>query len=69
MMITSRPSVFSSLKIKSVVRDLLSLILDITKTAYSNILNIASPKIENFPIKTSDIFHTSAQNIGCGYSG
>ena len=25
-------------------------------------------KNENFPIKTSDIFHISAQNIDCGYS-
>ena len=37
------------------------------KHAYSNILTI-SPKTENFPIKTSDIFHISAQNIDCGYS-
>ena len=38
------------------------------KHAYSNILKISSPKTENFPIKTSDIFHISAQNIDCGYS-
>ena len=38
------------------------------KHAYSNILKISSPKIENFPIKTSDIFHISAQKIDCGYS-
>ena len=25
-------------------------------------------KRENFPIKNSDIFHISAQNIDCGYS-
>ena len=31
------------------------------KHAYSNILKISSPKTENFPIKTSDIFYTSAQ--------
>ena len=38
------------------------------KHAYSNILKILQPKKENFPIKTSDIFHISAQNIDCGYS-
>ena len=38
------------------------------KHAYSNILKISSPKTENFPIKTSDFFHISAQNIDCGYS-
>ena len=38
------------------------------KHAYSNILQILSPKNENFQIKNSDIFHVSAQNIDCGYS-
>ena len=38
------------------------------KHAYSNILQILSPKNENFQIKNSDIFHVSAQNINCGYS-
>ena len=38
------------------------------KHAYSNILKISSPKTENFRIKISDIFHTSVQNIDCGYS-
>ena len=38
------------------------------KHAYSNVLKILSPKIENFQIKNSDIFHISAQNIDCGYS-
>ena len=38
------------------------------KHAYSNILKILWPKIENFQIKNSDIFHISAQNIDCGYS-
>ena len=35
------------------------------KHAYSNtcILKILPPKIENFQIKNSDIFHISAQNI------
>ena len=37
------------------------------KHAYSNKLNILPPKIENFQIKDSDIFHTSARNIDCGY--
>ena len=34
------------------------------KHAYSNILKILTPKIENFQIKNSDIFHISAQNRG-----
>ena len=38
------------------------------KHTYSNILKISSPKTENFPIKTSDTFQISAQNIDCGYS-
>ena len=38
------------------------------KHAYSNILKILPQKHEKFQIKTSDIFHTSAQNIDCGYS-
>ena len=38
------------------------------KQAYSNILKIFPPKHENVQIKTSDIFHISAQNIDCGYS-
>ena len=38
------------------------------KHAYSNIQKISSPKIENFQIKNSNIFHISAQNIDCGYS-
>ena len=40
----------------------------IRKHAYSDILKILPPKNENFPIKNSDIFHVSAQNIDCGYS-
>ena len=38
------------------------------KHAYSNILQILSPKNENFQMKNSDNFHVSAQNIDCGYS-
>ena len=38
------------------------------KHAYSNILKTLQPKRGNFPIKNSDIFHISAQNIDCGYS-
>ena len=38
------------------------------KHAYSNILKILAPKNENFQIKNSDIFYTSAQNIDCGCS-
>ena len=36
------------------------------KHAYSNILKTLQPKKGNFPIKNSDIFHISAQNIDCG---
>ena len=36
--------------------------------AYSNILKILRLKHENVQMKTSDIFHTFAQNIDCGYS-
>ena len=42
--------------------------LTLRKHAYSNILKILPSKNENFQIKTSDIFHISAQNIDCGYS-
>ena len=38
------------------------------KQAYSNILKTLQPKTGNFPIKNSDIFHISAQNIDCKYS-
>ena len=38
------------------------------KHAYSNILQILSPKHENFQMKNSDNFHISAQNIDFGYS-
>ena len=38
-------------------------LISLRKHTYSNILKISSPKTENFPIKTSDIFHISAQNI------
>ena len=38
------------------------------KHAYSNILKILPQKHEKFQIKTSDIFHISAQNVDCGYS-
>ena len=37
------------------------------KQAYSNILKILPPKKRKFSNKNSDIFHISAQNIGCGY--
>ena len=32
------------------------------------IIRYGGIKMENFPIKYSDIFHISAQNIDCGYS-
>ena len=35
---------------------------------YSNVYKISPPKTENFQIKSSDIFHISAQNLGGGYS-
>ena len=38
------------------------------KHVYSNILKILRPKIKKFQIKNSDIFHSSARNIDCGYS-
>ena len=31
-------------------------------------MKIISPINENFEMKSSDIFHISAQNINCGYS-
>ena len=42
--------------------------LPLRKHAYSNILKILPLKNENFQIKSSDIFHITAQNIDCGYS-
>ena len=38
------------------------------KHAYSNILKILQPKKEKNQIKSSDIFHISAENIDCRYS-
>ena len=38
------------------------------KHAFSNILKISPPKTLKFSDKNSDILHTSAQNIDCGYS-
>ena len=49
-------------------RCLYKISLSLRKHAYSNILKILQPKQGNFPIKKSDIFHISAQNIDCGYS-
>ena len=37
------------------------------KHAYSNVYKISPQKTEKFQIKTSDIFHISAQNIDCEY--
>ena len=39
----------------------------ITKTRLFKSIKISPPKTENFQIKSSDIFHISAQNIDCGY--
>ena len=38
------------------------------KHAYSNILKILPPKIENFQMKILIFFHISDQNIDCGNS-
>ena len=38
------------------------------KHAYSNIFKTLQPKKGHFPIKNSDIFHISAQNIDCVYT-
>ena len=35
---------------------------------YENMPIQIPPKIENFQIKNSDIFHISTQNTACGYS-
>ena len=51
-----------------VVRWLIPYMHPLRKHAYSNILKILPPKIQNFQIKKSYIFHISAQNIDCGYS-
>ena len=41
----------------------------ITKTGlFKYTENFTTKEKENFQIKTSDIFHNSAQNIDCGYS-
>ena len=42
--------------------------LTLRKHAYSNLLKILPPNIDNFQIKNSDIFHISAKNIDCEYS-
>ena len=44
-----------------------SLRKSLRKHAYLNLLKILQPKKENFPIKKSDIFHISSQNINYGY--
>ena len=42
--------------------------IHLRKHAFLNILKISPPKMENFQIKTFDIFYIPAQNIVCGYS-
>ena len=42
--------------------------ISLRKHAYSNILKNLPSKNGKFQINNSDIFHTSAQNIDCGYS-
>ena len=43
-------------------------LLDITKTCLFKYIENFTTKKENFQIKSSDIFHISAQNIDCGYT-
>ena len=44
-------------------------VLNITKTRlFKYTEKLLPPKNEKFQIKNVDIFHTSAQNIDCGYS-
>ena len=38
------------------------------KTRLFKYIEMSPPKTENFQIKSSDIFHISAQNRDCGYS-
>ena len=40
----------------------------ITKTRLFKYIENLQPKMENFQIKDSDIFHIPAHNIDCGYS-
>ena len=42
--------------------------MNMTKTRLFKYTENFTTKNENFKIKYSDIFHISAQNIGCGYS-
>ena len=42
--------------------------LSLRKHAYSNVMKILPLNNENFQIKKSGSFHTSAQKIDCGYS-
>ena len=42
--------------------------MNITKTRLFKYTENFTTKNDNFKIKYSDIFHISAQNIGCGYS-
>ena len=44
------------------------MILYITKTRLFKYIENFTTKNWNFSNKNSDIFHISAQNIGCGYS-
>ena len=42
--------------------------LSLRKHAYSIIMRILPPKIENFQMKNSGSFHIPAQNMDCGYA-
>ena len=49
-------------------RQIDNIFFSLRKHAYSNIPKILPPQNKKNPIKKSDIFHVSAQNIYCGYS-
>ena len=61
-------STFSKNQENSLVHTILTPSISLRKHAYSKIYIISSPKTENFQIKNSDIFYSSAHNINCGYS-
>ena len=47
---------------------LIAIFYYMTKTRLFKYIENFTTKNENFQIKNSDIFHSSAQNIDCGYS-
>ena len=59
---------YNSEKIFQIYKVLMKNFLNITKTRLFKYTENFTTKKWNFPIKNSDIFHISAQNIDCGYS-